>query len=221
MKIRRFLHIILASAVLFLAWQIFQTWRQDVPAPSAGHSNEKVRVAATVTLPGRSLRTGKEIANNISAQDLFAPSRRSQPQDSQGAQKEVIPPPTHLTLVGVMLVPGREVAFLSDSSNDNKVTRVRKWELIEQYRLARVNRSAVTLALGEGGKEVDLPLKLLDSQSARKVPRLVSAPTSQQVVAPKTEMSPEVRQDIEKMQSRLRDLRRQAVRAQNKGPTLP
>jgi len=120
-----------------------------------------------------------------------------------------------------MLVPGREVAFLSDSSNDNKVTRVRKGELIEQYRLARVNRSTVTLALGEGGKEVDLPLKLLDSQSARKVPRLVSAPISQQVVAPKTDMSPEVRQDIEKMQSRLRDLRRQAVRAQKKGPTLP
>lgn len=172
-------------------------------------------------LPQRSLRSGKEIASSIASQDLFAPSRKSEAQAGQGVQREVIPPPTHLTLVGVMLVPGREVAFLSDSSNSNKVMRVHKGDLIERYRLARVNRTSATLALGESGREVDLPLKLLDSQSARKVPRLVSAPTAEKVVAPRTNVSKEVRQDIEKMQSRLRELRRQAVRDQKKGPATP
>lgn len=221
MKIRRFLHIFLASAVLFLVWKIFQTWQQDVPAASVGRSNERVRVAATVTLPQRSLRSGKEVASSIASQDLFAPSRRSKAQAGQGVQRDAIPPPTHLTLVGVMLVPGREVAFLSNSSNNNKVTRVHKGDLIERYRLARVGRSSATLALGEGGREVDLPLKLLDSQSARKVPRLVSAPIAEKAVAPRTDISPQVRQDIEKMQSRLRELRRQAVRDQKKGLPTP
>ena len=70
------------------------------------------------------------------------------------------------------MTPGREEAFLADSSQGNRVTRVQKGEQIERYRLTRLTASEATLALGEGGEEVALPLALLSSKKAKSLPRL-------------------------------------------------
>ena len=134
-------------------------------------------------------------------------------------------PPSHLTLVGVFLAPGREEAFLADSSQANKVTRVQKGEQIDRYRLAKITSTQVTLSLGPDAGEVDLSLRLLDSQGAKKAPRILPEKSRVRSRAGQTsrkkasrepkESAPDdtvkIRQQIQQMQRRLRKIRRQAA----------
>ena len=132
------------------------------------------------------------------------------------------PPPSHLTLVGVLLTPGREVAFLADSSQGNRVTRVQRGEQIDLYRLTRLTASEATLSLGDDAGEVALPLALLSSKKAKSLPRLRPKKASavkqarQQAESQPAEAGgddpAQIRENIRQLQRRLRTIRRQAAR---------
>ena len=228
MRIRRFLHLILGVTALCLVWQIVTTWNRTPPvihsAPGPGSEED----GALIALPARPARVGRHLAKQIADKDLFAPERQPPEvasQSSTPAEPEPVPAPSHLTLVGVFLAPGREEAFLADSSQANKVTRVQKGEQIDRYRLTKVTSSHVTLSLGPGAGEVDLALQLLNSQNAKKVPRILPTKSQAQPRAGQTngkqasreakesapDVSVEVRQQIQEMQRRLRQIRRQAA----------
>ena len=172
MRIRRFFHIILAAIALVIVWQMVTTWTQAMPdvQPEAARAQKKERAATA--LPRRAMRTGQRLARQTTDKDLFSPDRKRPVVVQQTVAAEPIPPPAHLSLVGVLLTPGREEAFLADSSQGNRVTRVQKGEQIERYRLTRLTASEATLALGEGGEEVALSLALLSSKKAKDLPRL-------------------------------------------------
>lgn len=225
MRIRRFFHIILAAIALVIVWQMVTTWTQAMPdvQPETARAQKKERAATA--LPRRAMRTGQRLARQTTDKDLFSPDRKRPVVVQQTVAAEPIPPPAHLSLVGVLLTPGREEAFLADSSQGNRVTRVQKGEQIERYRLTRLTASEATLALGEGGEEVALPLALLSSTKAKSLPRLTPkrAAAAKQAQQPaKSQAATEVdagdedpariRENIRQLQRRLRTIRRQAAR---------
>ena len=223
MRIRRFFHIILAAIALVIVWQMVTTWTQAMPdvQPEAARAQKKERAATA--LPRRAMRTGQRLARQTTDKDLFSPDRKRPVVVQQTVAVEPIPPPSHLSLVGVLLTPGREEAFLADSSQGNRVTRVQKGEQIERYRLTRLTASEATLALGEGGEEVALSLALLSSKKAKSLPRLTPkrAAAAKQAQQPaKSQAASEagdddparIRENIRQLQRRLRTIRRQAAR---------
>ena len=229
MRIRRFFHIILAIIALGIVWQVASTWSRAMPSvPSEAARTPKKDRAATA-LPARAIRIGQRLARQITDKDLFSQDRKRPVVVQQTVAAEPPPPPSHLTLVGVLLTPGREEAFLSDSSQGNRVTRVQKGEQIgDLYRLTRLTAAEATLSLGNGGGEVALPLALLSSKKAKSLPRLTpkKAPAKKQTepadqaTAAESQAAVEtgggdpaqIRENIRQLQRRLRTIRRQAAR---------
>ena len=226
MRIRRFFHIILAAIALVIVWQMVTTWTQAMPdvQPEAARAQKKDRAATA--LPARVMRTGQRLARQITDKDLFSADRKRPVVVQQTVAAEPIPPPAHLSLVGVLLTPGREEAFLADSSQGNRVTRVQKGEQIEHYRLTRLTASEATLSLGDNGGEVALSLALLSSKKAKDLPRLTpkKAPVAQQTKQARQQDQSQaageaggddpaqIRENIRQLQRRLRTIRRQAAR---------
>ena len=227
MRIRRFLHAVLAVTALCLAWQIIATWNRTPPIPGVSPSPTQEEAVALISLPVRSPQTGQRLVKQITAKDLFSPERKPREVVVQTAPTAPVAPPSHLKLVGVLLIPGREEAFLADSKQKNKVTRVRKGEYIGEYYLATLTAAHATLSRGSDGEEFAVPLTLLDSQSAKKLPRLTPKKASVRKTSgqarqagqaggdaaqQKGEDAGQIRQNIRQLQKRLRQLRRQAAR---------
>ena len=223
MRIRRFFHTLLALIALGIVWQTVSAWTRAMPdvQPEAARTQKKDRGATA--LPARAVRTGQRLAQQITDKDLFSQDRQRPVVAQPAVSSEPPPPPSHLTLVGVLLTPGREEAFLADSSQGNRVTRVQKGEQIERYRLTRLTASEATLSLGDDGGEVALSLALLSSKKAKDLPRLTpkkapvvkraSASAESQASAEADSDDPaRIRENIRQLQRRLRLIRRQAAR---------
>ena len=222
MRIRRFFHVILAVIALGIVWQMVSTGNRAMPGvqPESARAPKKDRSA--LALPVRSIQTGQRLARRITDKDLFAPERKRPVVVQQAVSTEPPPPPSHLTLVGVLLTPGREEAFLADSSQGNRVTRVQKGEQIDLYRLTHLTAAEATLSLGDDAGEVALPLVLLSSKKAKRLPRLTpkKAAAAKQARPPAKSPAVEaggddparIRENIRQLQRRLRTLRRQAAR---------
>jgi hypothetical protein len=231
MRVRRFLHILLLTGVLALLWQVVATWRRPLPELSGTASNDS---EADVPLPPSPVvvpAAGRQLAEVIAEKDLFSSSRSRAVVEESVPVKETVPPPSHLKLVGVFLTPKREEAFFVDSSQGGKVVRARKGESLGAYQLVQVTPLHVTLTVGQDGDEVQLPLLLLDSGTATKAPRLMPAVQRPGVtklgqaaqgqagrrpgaVPPGEPNETGIRQDILRLQRRLRLVRQKAVREQ-------
>ena len=230
MRIRRFFHIILAVIALGIVWQVASTWSRAMPGVPSESARTPKKDRPATALPARRIRAGQRLAQQITDKDLFSPDRkRPVVVVQQTVAAEPIPPPSHLSLVGVLLTPSREEAFLADSSQGNRVTRVQKGEQIERYHLTRLTASEATLSLGNGGGEVALPLALLSSKKAKSLPRLIPKKTpvkkqtkqdQGQAAEAQTQAAVEtggddparIRENIRQLQRRLRTIRRQAAR---------
>lgn len=189
--------------------------------PEAARTRTQDRPATA--LPVRSIRAGQRLARQITDKDLFSEARKRPVVVQQTVAAEPVPPPSHLSLVGVLLTPSREEAFLADSSQGNRVTRVQKGEQIDRYRLTRLTAAEATLALGNDGGEVALPLALLSSTKAKSLPRLTprKAAAAKQAQPPAESQAAveaggddpaKIRENIRQLQRRLRTIRRQAAR---------
>jgi hypothetical protein len=234
MRVRRFLHILLLAGVIALLWQVVATWRRPLPDLMAASPNTPEGEAPPPSTPGLGSGLHKQLANAIADKDLFSPSR-SRTIEESAPVKETVPPPSHLKLVGVFLSPKREEAFFVDSSQGGKVVRVRKGESLGAYQLTQVTPLHVTLTVGQDGDEVTLPLLLLDSGTAVKAPRLMpavqrpgaakpgqpatvvtqNAEGKQAAVPPGMPNEVGIRQDILRLQQRLRRIRQRATREQS------
>jgi hypothetical protein len=231
MRVRRFLHILLLAGVLALLWQVVATWRRPLPEVSADVANGSEADAPPPPAPVVGHKASKQLAEAIADKDLFAPSRSRAVVEESAPVKETVPPPSHLKLVGVFLAPKREEAFFIDSSQGGKVVRARKGETLGAYQLVQVTPLHVTLTVGQDGDEVQLPLALLDSGAALKAPRLIpavprpGAAKPRQAAHDQAEGKPGavvrgepnevgIRQDILRLQRRLRQVRQKAVREQ-------
>ena len=225
MRIRRFFHTVLAVIALGIVWQMVSTWNRAMPDVQPESARTRTQDRAATALPVRSLRVGQRLAQQITDKDLFSEDRKRPVVVQQPvAAPEPPPPPSHLTLVGVLLTPGREEAFLADSSQGNRVTRVQKGEQIgDLYRLTRLTAAEATLSLGNDGGEVALPLALLSSTKAKSLPRLTpkKAPAAKQAQQPAEGQAAveagdddpaRIRENIRQLQRRLRTIRRQAAR---------
>ena len=126
MRIRRFFHTVLAVIALGIIWQMVSTWSRAMPSVPSESARAPKKDRAATALPPRVIRTGQRLAQQITDKDLFSQDRKRPVVVQQTVAAEPIPPPSHLSLVGVLLTPGREEAFLSDSSQGNRVTRVQK-----------------------------------------------------------------------------------------------
>ena len=228
MRIRRFFHTILAVIALAIVWQMVSTWSRAMPGVPAESARAPKKDRPATALPARVARIGQRLARHITDKDLFSPDRKRPAAVQKTVVAEPIPPPSHLSLVGVLLTPGREEAFLADSSQGNRVTRVQKGEQIERYRLTRLTASEATLALGDNSGEVALPLALLSSKKAKSLPQLIpkKAPVkrtnqtqsqdaeagNQAAVEAGGDDPARIRENIRQLQRRLRTIRRQAAR---------
>lgn len=224
MRIRRFFHTVLAVIALGILWQTVHTWSRAMPGVQPEPARSRTQDRAATALPPRAVGTGQRLAQQITDKDLFSPDRQRPVVAQQAVSTEPTPPPAHLTLVGVLLTPGREEAFLADSSQGNRVTRVQTGESIgDLYRLTRLTASEATLSLGNGGGEVALPLALLSSKKAKSLPRLTPKQAAAAKPARQPAQSPaaaeaggddpaRIRENIRQLQRRLRLIRRQAAR---------
>ncbi len=224
MRIRRFFHMILAAIAFGIGWQMVNTWSRALPRvqPEPAREQAEEKDNSTPALPAHSIQTGRRLAQQITDKDLFSPDRKRPVVAPPPVVAEPPPLPSHLSLVGVLLTPGREEAFLADSSQDNRVTRVQKGEQIDRYRLTRLTAAEAILSLGKDAGEVALPLALLSSKKAESLPRLipkkiviikqVRQQAESQAVEAGDKDPGQIRENIRQLQRRLRTLRRQARR---------
>jgi len=231
-RFRRFLHFLLFALVCLLVWQIVETWRRPLEEQRSSAQQSPIEEKSLPSPQAAPPQLGKRLADIIADKDLFVPSRgRVQVEEQPVA---TVPPPSHLKLVGVVLAQGKEEAFFADSTQGGKVVRIRKGESLGSYKLVNVAPLLATLTVGQDGSDtVNLPLLVLDSNTAGQAPmlippprvnqgrgnmaeRLASAPGDPGAVDPQDAAQSEshaIRQNIQQLQRRLRQLRRQAARA--------
>jgi hypothetical protein len=221
---------LLFLVVFLLVWRIAEAWRRPLEerrtAAQQGPIEEKPLPPSKATSP----QIGKRFAGVIADKDLFVPSR-SRAQEEVKSPVATVPPPSHLKLVGVVLSRGKEEAFFADSTQGGKVVRIGKGESLGSYKLVSVAPLQVTLTMGqEDGEAVSLPLLVLDSSTAGQAQRFLpqlrgdqgrSSRAVRQAMGqpddiagasvPQTE-SHAIRQNIQQLQRRLRQIRRQAAR---------
>ncbi|MBI3248724.1 MAG: hypothetical protein HYZ50_19660 [Deltaproteobacteria bacterium] len=236
MRVRKFLHLFLFLVVGLLSWRIAETWwrpleEQRPPGQPSAEEETPLPPARPMTP-----QVGKRYADGIADKDLFVPSRTRALVEAKAVA--AVPPPSHLKLVGVMLARGKEEAFFADSSQGGKVIRARKGETLGSYKLVSVGSSQATLAMGQDGNEVSMPLLVLDSNTAVQAQRLMPAQMRQNparlaqqirqgaqpqpgaarpgTTPPGPESQPPaetraIRQNIQQLQQRLRQIRKQAA----------
>ena len=239
MRIRTFLHALLVLIMLVFSGKIIAAWRRPLPAvpvetaTSPPPAPEVGGVPANLT-PEASNALVEAIAQN----DLFSPDRGEALPPPPDKAPEPVPAPSHLKLVGVVLTRSRAEAFLADSSQGNKVVRVKQGDSIGQYQLLQVMAAEVKLSLGAGGGIAPLRLNILDSATSQQAPRLLpnvvppqvgngrpgppagrilqapNADPNQQAAAAQAapEEAQALRDNIQRMQQRLRRIRRRAAR---------
>jgi type II secretory pathway component PulC len=226
MRIRRFIHLLLFFIAIVLMWRIVETWRRTPPTLTTAHQSQPQDEAPLRFAPAPVPAVGEKFARVMTEKDLFSPSRSRTVEEVQPTVVTV-PPPAHLKLVGVVLFPDHEEAFFVDSSQGGKVVRLRKGETLGSYHLVEVMPLQATLTLGQEGEEVNLPLVVIDSGTAARAPRLIppmvqavpSIPRARQPRAVPasaggeiTDETQAIRQNIQQLQRRLRQIRRQNVR---------
>jgi hypothetical protein len=238
MRIQTLLHAALVVIILGLCGQVIATWRRPAPSvPVDLGAPTSLPPAAEMSPPNLTQEGTDALVATIAQNDLFSPDRGEvaapAPVDTQ---KNKVDPPSHLKLVGVMLTRRRAEAFLSDSSQGNKVVRVKQGDSIGQYQLLQVTPIEVKLSLGAGGEVAPLRLQILDSATSQQAPRLVPQVTPQnlgqgrpgpnvgrgvpvpppadpnQPAAQAPEEAQALRDNIQRMQQRLRRIRRRAAR---------
>ena len=240
MRIRTLLHVVLVVVILMLCGKIVATWRRSLPTPPIETTNAPPALSeAGGPLPTLTPDAMSAYVATIAQNDLFSPARGEAPAPvttDEGPKK--IDPPAHLKLVGIVLTRSRAEAFLSDTSQGNKVIRVKQGDSIGQYQLLQVTAAEVKLSLGAGGEVVPLQLRILDSATSQQAPRLIpnvvqpnarvgrpgppagrvlqapdADPNQQAAVAQAApEEAQALRDNIQRMQQRLRRIRRRAAR---------
>lgn len=236
MRVRKFLHLFLFLVVGIFSWRIAETWwrpLEEQRPPGQPSAEEETPLPISHSL---SPQVGKRYADAIADKDLFVPSRTR--ALVEGKAVVAVPPPSHLKLVGVLLARGKEEAFFADSSQGGKVVRARTGETLGSYKLVGLSSSQATLTMGQDGDEVSMPLLVLDSNTAVQAQRLMPAQMRQGagrlaqqlrqgvqpqpgagrpgVTPPGAESQPPaearaIRQNIQQLQQRLRQIRKQAA----------
>jgi hypothetical protein len=237
MRIRTLLHLVLVAVILAFVGKIVSTWRRPLPTLSGKVAPEPVS-AVSEPPPSLTPEAREVFVTTIAQNDLFSPDRGETPAPTvvdDGPKK--VDPPSHLKLVGVVLTRSRAEAFLSDTSQGNKVVRVKQGDSIGQYQLLQVAAAEVKLSLGAGGEVALLQLRLLDSATSQQAPNLIPTavhprvgfgrpgpppgrampppgadPNQPAPAAQAPEEAQALRDNIQRMQQRLRRIRRRAAR---------
>ncbi|MBI3304586.1 MAG: hypothetical protein HYZ72_21185 [Deltaproteobacteria bacterium] len=228
MRIRRFFHLVLLLLAGVVGWQVVATW--TFPSPEVNPLSPLPDQAGTgeeTLLHFPFLDEGRRLATVIVDKDLFSPGRQRRKEET--VVPASVPPPTHLKLVGILRLSGQEEAFFTDAQQGGKVVRVQVGEEIGQYRLTRAEDNSVTLAFPNGGEGVSLSLAVQRGEEATKAPRMPSPqpqatqtkgqrlpqpalasppPSAQRAVTGEEQV---LRQQIQQLHQRLRDIRRQGV----------
>jgi len=244
MRIRRALEISLGVVALLLLWQIGATWRRPLPPPLAPPATSHGQNPQT-RLPTRA--TPDSLAPQvqlIATKNLFDPNRGRVEVAAPTEEKQEVPPPSHLKLVGVVVSRSRTEAMFTDATQGGKAIRVKQGDTLGAYQLVSVTPTAVKLGLGAGGGEVTLALAILesaqvqapqlspdDAQAATALGRSRGGhsreadqeptPNLEGDTAPQEEAQA-LRENIQQMQQRLRQIRRRAAidEARSRGETI-
>jgi len=237
MRIQTLIHTLLVLVIFALCGRIVAVWRRPAPSVSVETGTPAPPSAAEMPPPNLTQEAADALVATIAQNDLFSSERGEVPASVPVETQKKVDPPSHLKLVGVLLTRRRAEAFLSDSSQGNKVVRVKQGDSIGQYQLLQVTPIEVKLSLGVGGEVAPLRLQILDSATSQQAPRLVPQVTPQNpgvagrqgpsagrgVPAPPpdpnqpaAQAAPEeaqaLRDNIQRMQQRLRRIRRRAAR---------
>lgn len=245
MRIRRALEIALGIVVVVLLWGIGAAWRRPLPAPlpaPAATPDAVAQLSSPVPITPESMAPQVQL---IAAKNLFDPNRGrvDAPAVKEEGPKEV-PPPSHLKLVGIVVSRERTEAMFTDASQGGKAVRVKEGDALGAYKLTRVTPTAVKLGLGAGGGEVTLSLVLLNSSQAGAAPHMIpvapqpnarrrplvrgapqpavpnpdegAVPNPDEGAVPQEEAQA-LRENIQQMQQRLRQIRRRAAVEEARG----
>ncbi len=222
MRIRRFLHFILLLLAALMGWQVVGAWTTPAPrllppAPPSGQIGSGNIPLFRFPPP----EERKKLAALIAEKDLFSPSRGQDEEEGEEGPdlKESVPLPDHLRLVGIVRLPEKQEAFLRDTRQKGQVIRVRVGEKIGEYRLIHADESSVVLMLPDG-QRVSLELQVQKGAEAARAPRVpISRPagSSRASSVPRVgEEEKALRQQIQQLHRRLREIRRQRIAAQRK-----
>jgi hypothetical protein len=244
MRIRRALEISLGVVALLLLWQIGATWRRPLPPPLAPPATSQGQNPQT-RLPTRA--TPDSLAPQvqlIATKNLFDPNRGRVEVTAPTEVKQEVPPPSHLKLVGVVVSRSRTEAMFTDATQGGKAIRVKQGDTLGAYQLVSVTPTAVKLGLGAGGGEVTLALAILesaqvqapqlspdDAQAATALGRSRGVPSREADQEPTPNLDGDtapqeeaqaLRENIQQMQQRLRQIRRRAAidEARSRGETI-
>jgi hypothetical protein len=245
MRIRRGVEITLGFVALLLLWQISMTWRRplplQLPQPATAQRQGPQPRPPTRATPD-SLAPQVQF---IAAKNLFDSNRGRVEVTAPTEAPSEVPPPSHLKLVGIVVSRSRTEAMFTDATQGGKAVRVKQGDTLGAYQLVSVTPTEVKLGLGAGGGEVTLALAILESAQAAQAPQF--SPGDAQAVpalghsrgvpseggdqeptpnldgenAPHEEAQA-LRENIQQMQQRLRQIRRRAAidEAKSRGETI-
>jgi len=245
MRIRRALEITLGVVALLLLWQIGVTWRRPLPPllpPPATAQGKVPQTQPPTRATPDSLAPQVQL---IAAKNLFDPNRGRVEVTAPTEAPPEVPPPSHLKLVGIVVSRSRTEAMFTDATQGGKAVRVKQGDTLGAYQLVSVTPTTVKLGLGAGGGEVTLALAILESGLAAQAPQMspddaqaVTAPGRYRGVPPggayqeptpnlegdnaPQEEAQALRENIQQMQQRLRQIRRRAAldEARSRGETI-
>jgi hypothetical protein len=246
MRIRRALEISIGLVALLLLWQIGMTWRRPLPPPLAESAPSQGQAPKTRP-PSRA--TPDSLAPQvqlIAAKNLFDPQRGHVEVVTTTEPTKVVPPPSHLKLVGIVVSRSRTEAMVTDATQGGKAVRVKQGDTLGEYQLVSVTPTEVKLGLGTDGGEVTLALAILESGLAAQAPQMMMSPDQQAGIPPgrhrdlplegaqqeppldpngdnaPQEEAQALRENIQQMQQRLRQIRRRAAidEARSRGETI-
>lgn len=242
MRIRRALEISLGLVVLLLLWQIGATWRRPLPPPlaeSVPPQGQAPRTRPPSRMTPESLAPQVDV---IAAKNLFDPDRGRVEEIVTTEPTKVVPPPSHLKLVGIVVSRSQTEAMFTDATQGGKAVRVKQGDTLGEYHLLSVTPTEVKLGMGTDGGEVTLALAILESGLAAQAPQMMvpdpqagipqgrhpdglsqqEPPMDSTGENASQEEAQALRENIQQMQQRLRQIRRRAAidEARARGETI-
>ncbi|HYC55573.1 MAG TPA: hypothetical protein VEL28_11635 [Candidatus Binatia bacterium] len=154
------LAIVQLALVVALGLRVVEVMRTEPPV-----FEEIPEAPAPTTIPAPKPRA--KISNSVTEAvvegDLFDAQR------GKGVDIEIdgdapvdaapLPPPTSVTLTGIMIIGAEPVAIMSDPAVGPEQQSLRKGEMLGDYEIGDISTSSVTL-LGQAGQQFHVPLKI-------------------------------------------------------------
>ncbi|MFP6627392.1 MAG: hypothetical protein VCA74_10135 [Deltaproteobacteria bacterium] len=167
-RILQMVSLLLAVLAVVLVWRVMEVMK--IQPPEFSNPVQTTDVKPLPPAPARLSATSSMIKSVIDG-NLFEAERGQRPQEEETEEELApLPPPTNISLNGILLVGEAPVAIMTDSKSGGRQLRVRVGEMVGDYEVGGIDARQVTL-MGAGGQRFNVVLQTRKGASRMSRPR--------------------------------------------------